>query len=558
MATRKFREAAGAAAAASDAPHLVPLAPPLVPPLVPGERPAAEGSAERPRPAGRPFLEPRALWLGAHFPALEQEELPHPEPARLAQGLLHRQRDSRALLERLALLAQRFTPRVGLAPPDGLLLEVKGSLNLFGGTARLTGSFLSACEAAGMRPSLALAPTPLAALAGARFTALARARFAMRSKRSPSFDGREGVFEVMDEARLVGALASLPLEVLRWPAEVLERLAKVGVRTIGAALRLPRAGFARRFGAQTLGSLDRLVGRAADPRETFRAPERFRMRRDCAYEAERHEAILAALAPLFERLGEFLEARQCGIDRLDCRLEHREGPPTRCVLKLVAPAANPHRLQALLAQRLLAVALPAPVRTCELRSGRLVPLVPDAGSLWQPGEHGGAGAHARVASVDLIESLRVRLGLEAVHGLRIHPTHRPEEASERTPPDEARAAPPRGRPAQDHGWPARPGPGEAPSVQSAAQPAPQVPWPAFRRPLWLLSIPEPLCESAGLPRREGPLRLLGEPERIETGWWEGEEVARDYYHALDARGVRLWIFRERAAPHRWFLQGVFG
>jgi protein ImuB len=62
-----------------------------------------------------------------------------------------------------------------------------------------------------------------------------------------------------------------------------------------------------------------------------------------------------------------------------------------------------------------------------------------------------------------------------------------------------------------------------------------------------------------LPRRRGPLRLLGEPERIETGWWEEEgDVARDYYQAIDIRGVRLWVYRERRAPHRWFLQGVFG
>lgn len=52
--------------------------------------------------------------------------------------------------------------------------------------------------------------------------------------------------------------------------------------------------------------------------------------------------------------------------------------------------------------------------------------------------------------------------------------------------------------------------------------------------------------------------MLGEAERIETGWWDGAEVARDYYTAADNRGARLWVFREREAPHRWFLHGVFG
>ena len=62
----------------------------------------------------------------------------------------------------------------------------------------------------------------------------------------------------------------------------------------------------------------------------------------------------------------------------------------------------------------------------------------------------------------------------------------------------------------------------------------------------------------GLPRRRGPLHLMSEPERIETGWWDGDEIARDYYTAVDIHGVHLWVFRERAAPHDWFLHGVFG
>lgn len=52
--------------------------------------------------------------------------------------------------------------------------------------------------------------------------------------------------------------------------------------------------------------------------------------------------------------------------------------------------------------------------------------------------------------------------------------------------------------------------------------------------------------------------MIGEAERIETGWWDGREIARDYYTAVDARGARLWVFREREPPHRWFLHGVFG
>jgi protein ImuB len=529
------------------------------------------------------LLETRELWIGAHLPQLALEALMQMEEARasanaspqplavaelqgsaqcivaandraaragvrsgmslagalaLAPQLAVRTRDphrEQALLERLARLALAFTPRVSLAPPDGLLLEVKGSLRLFGGASKLGASLLKACRAAGVQPKLALAPTPLAALAGARYAAWASAR--PGENRSMPTSSR---FKVTEESRLIGALAPLPLAVLRWPPQVLERLAKVGVRTLGEALRLPRTGFARRFGAEALASLDRLTGRAADPRRSFEAPERFRMRRGCTYDLEHHEAILAALGPFFEALAKFLEARQCGITELECRLWHRHAPPTCCVLNLAAPAAHGASLKALLGERLAALALPEPVRSFELRSGRLVPRGLRAESLWQPAEHGGGGAG--VQSVDLLEMLRARLGTEAVYGLAVHATHRPEAASRRAEP----AAPP---------VPMGP-------ARSA------LPWPAFHRPLWLLPEPEPLAESDGLPRRRGPLRLLGEPERIETGWWEeergceagvrGSKVARDYYQAVDIRGVRLWIYRERATPHRWFLHGMFG
>ncbi len=532
------RKAAGPAAPAEPArpaPHLFPP-----------DRPSQLGAPQQ-QPGAALLPQARELWIGAHLPQLALEavgsarllepvavaELQERTPCIVAANeeasrsgvragmsvsaalalvpqLTVESRDPRreqALLERLAVLAQRFTPRVSLAPPDGLTLEVKGSLHLFGGVAKLGAGFLAGCRSIGSRPKLALAPTALAALAGAR-------------------SGKP--FNVREPARLVGALAPLPLATLRWPPEVLERLAKVGVRTIGAALRLPRAGFARRFGTEPLASLDRLVGRAADLRGSFRAPERFRMRRACTYELERHEAVLAALAPLLESLGKFLEARQCGITELECRLWHRHAPPTQCVLKLAAPGADPRHLSALLGERLAALALPEPVRSCELRSGALVPRELYAHGLWQPGEHGGG---ARAESTDLIECLRARLGAEAVHGLQVHPTHRPEAASRRV---------------------------EVGAVEAQALMTTPMPWPAFRRPLWLLPAPEPLSEMEGLPQRQGPLCLIGEPERIETGWWEGDEAARDYYHAVDVHGVRLWVFRERKKPHRWFLQGVFG
>jgi protein ImuB len=100
----------------------------------------------------------------------------------------------------------------------------------------------------------------------------------------------------------------------------------------------------------------------------------------------------------------------------------------------------------------------------------------------------------------------------------------------------------------------------APSEASAA-PAPIAP-----RPLRLFFPPLPLEVVAVVP--DGPparIRFAGQshslarhwgPERIETAWWRGRSVRRDYYRVETAEGCRYWIFR-RLTDGQWFLHGEF-
>jgi protein ImuB len=224
-----------------------------------------------------------------------------------------------------------------------------------------------------------------------------------------------------------------------------------------------------------------------------------------------------------QELEKFLQARDCGITWMECRLRHRHASPTLCLLRLATPVADAQRLSVLLGEKLMTLVLPEPVRSCELRTGLIVPRPLSSSGMWQAGERGGeAGAEVP----QLVEHLRARLGDDAVYGLQLVAGHRPEKS-----------------------WR---------SAEPGAPVATESSCGAFRRPLWLLPVPQILDEDAGQPRYRGPLQLFANPERIETGWWDGEEAIRDYYIALDIYGVRLWIFREREEPHRWFLHGMFG
>jgi protein ImuB len=428
-----------------------------------------------------------------------------------------------ALMQRLAGIAAAFTPQVSIEAPDGLLLEIKPSIRLFGGLRQLCRQLRDACLAdavfagSGIRPCFTLAPTALAALVAAR----AGARCF-----------------ITDLAVLPARLKPLPLATLRWPEEENARLAAMGVRTLGELMRLPRAGFAKRFGAAKLADLDRLLGRRADPRRRLKRRERYGGRVDLDHEIESHESILRALRPLLDELEQFLRGRQRGITALQCRFHHYRAAPTRCTLRLATPESNAASFAKLLRERLATLVLPEPVRRCELRSGALTERVVASSSLWSPGEHGHVPAGEMPA---LVEHLRARLGSEAVYGIGRVPEHRPENAWRVAEPKLDSAV-------------ASPGGKASTGITQTGE--------MFRRPLWLLSAPCELDSQRGRPRHGGALQLLAGPERIESGWWDGADIQRDYYVASDTRGARFWIYRECSGEclgaKKWFLHGIFG
>src|SRR5947208_16859095 len=71
---------------------------------------------------------------------------------------LHLPRLPPGTLEHVAAWACQFTPRVSLEPPQGLLLEVEGSLRLFGGLERLLERLREGLDAMELTGQLGVAP----------------------------------------------------------------------------------------------------------------------------------------------------------------------------------------------------------------------------------------------------------------------------------------------------------------------------------------------------------------------------------------------------------------
>jgi len=346
---------------------------------------------------------------------------------------------------------------------------------------------------------------------------------------------------IEDLRTLSGQLAKLPIACTGWDMERLQTLHAMGVTCMGELLRLPRAGLARRLGPAAVQDLDIALARQFAPRRAFVPRERFRARCDFETEIENVAYLEKALEPLIARCAQFLRERQAGVQALRLKLRHRAGPATRVHLGLASITGERRRLMDVLAQKLGRLALEAPVRGMELVSGFLQPL--SAGSLDVFG--GLTGTGGRDTAPQLVERLRARLGEDAVYGVASIAEHRPEAAWRRVHELSLTSVRCMGEKMIDRGS------GED-----------------MPRPVWLLDAPLAISLSDMQEGHRSGLVLEQGPERIESGWWDGRGVARDYYIARQCagrmpepgtrlpQGARLWVFQERQSK-RWYLHGVF-
>ncbi len=408
-------------------------------------------------------------------------------------------------LETLAARLEQFSSFVSIAAQDVLLLEIAGSLRLFGGLKPLRKRIVSELEQLGFAASLAIAPTPLAA------TWLARA------------NRRACIREI---ANLTPRLRNLPLHCLDWPPAIHTALTGMGVTSVGDCLRLPREGFAKRFGAGRLIELDRALGRLPDPRASWRAPERFCADYEMTEEQSDRELLLAICKELLEAHEQFLLTRQLGTQRIDFSFYHLKGPATKLTMGFTRPDRSAKRFAVLLAIRFERLSLPEPVIAVRLQGGAAQSLKTESARLSFDRRN---RQSERYSMSELAERLAARVGDDAVNGVTTVAEHRPQRA-----------------------WRPHSLSGNKETV------APAFFGTDLKRPLWLLPEPARLPVEAGLPLHFGRVMLLEGPERLETGWWDDDGIARDYYTAVNPRGMRLWVFRNRGHAADWYLDGIFG
>ena len=435
-----------------------------------------------------------------------------------------------------ALLA--IGPAVEVVAPDALLLDAGAAHLLGGGTSVGRGTIEAErrliAEARALAAGLGYAVR--AAVASGRGPALALARHGAEASACVA-PGREAQ-----------ALAPLPLEALGLGPEVAERLAGVGVRSVGELARLPAEGLALRFGPA--GAAAARLARGDDP--SLLTPYLPETLPEEAIElegvAESAEPVLFVLGRLAERVAARLGGRGLGASRLKLTLKLDPRGEERLLVPLARPSAAPERWLPTLRERLLALRLPGAVTGVRLTAVEVAAC---------PAAQLAFGDRPEVAAAleTVLARLGGRLGDGAVLAAEPVDRHRPE-AAWRTGP----FRPPRG--GAGGGWGDGAGRGAEARPQGeltllAAEPV------ADPRPTRLLAEPLPVV-ATGEGGRVSALRLEGRghavlsfegPERLSGEWWS-TPFDRDYYRARVEGLGECWLYRDGADGRLW-LHGFF-
>jgi protein ImuB len=422
----------------------------------------------------------------------------------------------RAALDRLALWARRWCPWTAVdesAGGHGLVLDTTGADHLWGGEAAMLREIEARFSLLGLSARLALAPTWGAAWALARFGPV------------------RAIWQGPADAE------GLPVAALRLGEETCDLLHRLGLRTVGALVAIPRLSLARRFSRAPLAQnpllrLDQMSGDLAEPVSAPEAEPVFRADIRLAEPIFDPTQYLPSLAA--DLCAQLVRAGQ-GARRLRLSVYRSDGEVSRIEVATVAASRDGAHLAWLFRDRVERIDPGFGFDQISFEAAVAEPLRIAQSDL-------GGTAEGGLDLGQLIDRLTVRFGAKAISRPAPVASHIPERA-------EARGGP-------------------APSEADPAL------W-RTERPVSLLCLPEEIRVVYPVPegppaqfvwrRRSHRVTRYQGPERIAPEWWQDRPGTRlrDYFKVEDEAGARFWLYREglfhdgRGGAPRWFMHGMF-
>lgn len=309
-----------------------------------------------------------------------------------------------------------------------------------------------------------------------------------------------------DHSKIQKQLSSSPLDFTELDKKTINKLERVGIRRLKQLIDVPLGDIAKRFSHQLAHYLGQLQGVLPHPVQFYHPAAEFQRYMELLYEITNTQTLIPSLRYLLKALEQFLKLRDQLAMQVIIDLHQRDSE----ILALnVGSPQGEYRASAwqrLIELQLETVSLNAPVFAITLCVSKTHLCVPDKADLFE-------AKRGDLSCLQLIAILQAKLGQQAVYSPAFCNSDIPEQANQSV----------RVLNTQSSDWHAH-----------------------AMRPIFLFPQPVPLAFKVFI--EQGP-------ERIQTAWWSGHLIERDYFVARNPQGQWFWIFR--TPEQHWFVHGVF-
>ncbi|QQL51251.1 Y-family DNA polymerase [Mucilaginibacter ginkgonis] len=419
-----------------------------------------------------------------------------------------------SLLKTMAEWCIRFSPIVAVDRDNhSLIFDITGCAHLLGSEEAYMNKIANSLHFKGFRIRAAMADTIGAAWAVAHF-------------------GKNGTIVPSDEQ--ANALLQLPANALRLQPDNLERLIKLGLKTIGSFIKMPRSVLRRRFGDDILLRIGQAIGFEEEVLQPVKVISPYEERLPCLEPICTASGIEIAIEMLLAKICRRLENEGKGLRIAILTCYRVDGNQQQVQIGTNTPSNNVAHLLKLFTLKIDSIEPALGIELFILEAPKVENINPSQEVFW--GETTGL-EDPQVA--ELLDRIAGKFG--AGHIRRYLP--------------------------QQHYWPER-------SVKSTTsiKEQPAIAWSVAKpRPTQLLPYPQRIEVAAPIPDyppinfrykdKVHHIRRSDGPERIEREWWMDKGEHRDYYVVEDEAGCRYWLFRlghySADQTHQWFIHGFF-
>ncbi|MCL9774325.1 Y-family DNA polymerase [Vibrio methylphosphonaticus] len=385
-----------------------------------------------------------------------------------------------------------ITSDISLCPPNGILIKVTNMLSLYSNMENYWQTLSQHLAHLQVHTSYSTGLSPYAAT--------------LMAKQSKNW-------VTTDTQQLKDAVRRYPISLSGLPTQQVNQLQRVGIHHINDLLALPLPEVAKRFDIDLVNYIGKLTGQFKHPIDFYHPPELFCYFLELLFDIENIAWLEKPLNTLFQRLELFLKLRDSIAYELNLVLHQREHQDKTIQFHSAQGDYLATKWQALSALTLENIRLDSAVTGLTLSVARLGENNSDEYDLFE-------GVKGNQTALELASTLQAKLGQQAVVSLLLCDDPRPEMATQIVP--------------------------FTISTEPCTRVCPPTITSTLFRPSLLYPHPIPLTTQVKV--------TLG-PERIVSGWWDGNPVKRDYFVARNTSGQWLWIFRTE--EHQWFVHGQF-